>query len=489
MKTVGIIGAGIGGIASGIRLALKGYAVDIYEQAAQPGGKINSLKSGECRFDTGPSLFTLPALVEELFQISGKNISAYINYKKLDTICRYFYPDGTIINAYSDPMEFAREIEEKTGEPAEHILLFLAKSKRIWKLTKDVFIFRPIHTMNNFFTQDSLYAILHSYELHAFSTMHQVVEKYFQDHRVIQLFDRYATYNGSNPYKAPGTLMVIPHLEHNIGAYFPVTGMYGIVEGLVKLAEELKVKFHFHARAERIETGKRRIKGITIHGKTIPKDIVISDVDIHNTYQNLLSSSKIPKKTTTSELSTSALIFYWEINRKFTDLDVHNILFSGNYAEEFQYLFDRKDIYHDPTVYIFISSKIVRDDAPQGHENWFVMINVPPNTGQDWQKLTQQARHFIVNKIDSMLHCDIEKHIKAEEFANPVTIEQKTASRGGALYGNSSNSRYSAFNRHANFSRTIRGLYFTGGSVHPGGGIPLCLASAKIVSNLIQKQT
>ena len=151
----------------------------------------------------------------------------------------------------------------------------------------------------------------------------------------------------------------------------------------------------------------------------------------------------------------------------------------------FEHIFDKKSISSDPTIYINISSKEEGSDAPQGCENWFVMINAPGNYGQDWETLKKEVRQRIVKKINRILKVNIEEYIEAEEILEPMTIESRTYSHKGSLYGASSNSQFAAFLRHPNFSKQLKNLYFCGGSVHPGGGIPLCLLSAKIVSNLI----
>nr|MDA3880099.1 phytoene desaturase [Prolixibacteraceae bacterium] len=201
-------------------------------------------------------------------------------------------------------------------------------------------------------------------------------------------------------------------------------------------------------------------------------------------YKNILPDSGMYQKLSKRERSSSALIFYWGMNLT-SELDVHNILFSNNYKAEFDGLFKTKMFANDLTVYIFISKKVVEADAPGGKENWFVMVNAPENVGQDWQQQTEKARKIILSKINSMLKMDIEGHIENEEVTTPVDIENRTASVNGSLDGHSSNNAMAAFLRHPNFSRKYKNLYFVGGSIHPGGGIPLCLASAKIVDNLI----
>jgi phytoene dehydrogenase-like protein len=183
--------------------------------------------------------------------------------------------------------------------------------------------------------------------------------------------------------------------------------------------------------------------------------------------------------------STSALIFYWGIKREFAELDLHNIFFSANYKEEFNHLTHLKTIYHDPTVYVFISKKYQPRHAPDGCENWFTLINVPHDAGQDWDKLIAEARKNIIAKLSAELGVDVESLIVSETVNSPKTIEAKTLSYLGALYGSASNDKYSAFLRHPNFSSKIRNLYFCGGSVHPGGGVPLCLLSAKIIDELL----
>ena len=186
------------------------------------------------------------------------------------------------------------------------------------------------------------------------------------------------------------------------------------------------------------------------------------------------------------ERSSSAFIFYWGINKTFHELGLHNIFFSNNYKEEFNHIFKLKQLYEDPTVYINITSKCEPGiPAPPGKENWFVMVNAPANVGQYTTEWQQQLKQHILSKLSRLLHTDIEPLIEVEAVLNPVTIEENTASYMGSLYGTSSNSRMAAFLRHPNFSNKLKGLYFVGGSVHPGGGIPLCLRSAKIMSEMV----
>jgi len=480
-----IIGAGIAGIATSIRLAQKGYEVDVYEANNYPGGKLTSFSMDGYRFDAGPSLFTLPHLVTELFDLCGERVEDHFSYEKKDTICNYFWEDGHRYNMPSMPSEIVDSLSKSFGEDPTIISQYLKSSGSKYELTNSIFIEKSLHKLSTYFSKETLSAFLKSYELGLLNSLHETNSKIFKSDKLVQLFDRYATYNGSSPYKTPGIMSMIPHLEMGLGTYFPKGGMQSITDSLVSLAERQGVKFHYGQQvSEVILKGKNAI-GVVVNKRKIDSEVVVSNMDIFSTYKKLLPQSKAPKRILSQERSSSALIFYWGVKGAFPQLDLHNIIFSNNYKEEFDYIFDKKQVHHDPTIYINISAKCNSNDAPVGCENWFVMINTPSNVGQDWESIISKAKTDIISKINRNLKIDLESLIQCETSLDPRSIETKTMSHQGSLYGTSSNNRFAAFLRHPNFSKRIKGLYFVGGSVHPGGGIPLCLNSAKIVSNLL----
>lgn len=484
--TTGIIGAGIAGIAAAIRLAKRGHKVTVFESNKYPGGKLSEVRHDGFRFDAGPSLFTMPHLVDELFTLCGEESSAHFKYKKLQVNCEYFFEDGTRIHGYAEPEIFAKEIASKTSATEKSILESLNRSALLYNLLSKLFMERSLHKAATFFNKDAFRAYRNLHKMGFFSSMHQANASRFDDEKVVQLFDRFATYNGSNPYKAPATLQIIPHLEFNIGAFFPIDGMYAITDSLYQLATRQGVTFHFNSKVEGIIVEKEQAKGLVVNQQNIYFDHIVSNMDMVNTYKKLLPPAYTPQKLLTQEKSSSALIFYWGIKKEFPELDLHNIFFSKEYKKEFQHIFSLGDIYEDPTVYINITAKEKPSDAPSGCENWFVMINVPNNQGQDWDSLIQIARRRIIEKLSRILEQPIEPLIISESTLDPRSIESKTSSALGALYGNSSNNKYAAFLRHANFSSRVKHLYFCGGSVHPGGGIPLSILSAKIVSEVLR---
>ncbi len=483
MGKVVIIGSGVAGLASAIRLARRGLVVDVFESAEKSGGKISQRMMAGFRFDAGPSLLTLPDMVLGLLDNDLR-----FEVKKLAVITKYFYPDGVRLTAFSDTTKMAKEFSAKLNIPEKRIVNYLRKSERVFRLTSDLFIFGSFHRLKNLMNLSALKTLLNFRQLQAFSSLHDFNEKQLGEKHLVQLFDRYATYNGSNPYKTPATLSVIAHLEHNTGAFIPEKGMFEVTRSLFEQAHRLGVQFHFGETVEKVVVSGTKASGVSTNKANYPADLVISDIDIHRFYSSLLPDAKRLRKIEKEERSSSALIFYWGINGIFLELDIHNIFFSDNYSEEFHFLFEKQEIFDDPTIYIYVSSKYRKDDAPEGCENWFVMINAPADLGQNWQAMIEKSRRNILEKLGKMLGKNIEKLIVAEEILSPPGIYMQTGSVNGSLYGTSSNSRYASFNRHPNFRNDIAGLYFVGGSVHPGGGIPLCLSSARIVDKLIAEQ-
>lgn len=486
---IGIIGAGIGGIGAAIRLACKGHDVTVFEANTYVGGKLSSFLLGGYRFDAGPSLFTMPQYVEELFILAGENPAQYFDYERLPLVCQYFWDDKTTLSAWADPQAFAAEVEKKLNVNAQILLNMLADSRRKYNLTGKIFLEKSLHRLSTWLTVDVLRSIFAIPTLDIFKTMHQNHVRRLQGHeKLVQLFNRFATYNGSNPYKASGMLSIIPHFEHGIGAFYPKGGMFQITDALHELAMRKGVVFRCGHRVTEIVLKNGKAEGLKVQPteggqiEQIPFDAVVSNMDIFFTYKKLMPNEKHPNKILNQPRSTSAIIFYWGIKKTFSQLHLHNIFFSNDYKREFEYL-DAGKISEDPTIYLNITSKLTPTDAPEGCETWFILVNAPFNAGQKWAEVVYETRKKVIRKLSKNLGTDIKTLIEVEDVLDPVIMEQKTGSFAGSLYGTSSNNRMAAFARHPNFSNRIKNLYFCGGSVHPGGGVPLALLSAKIVSD------
>jgi len=481
-----VIGSGMGGLSAGIRLAATGHEVTILERNSYAGGKLSEFNVNDYRFDAGPSLFTRPDLVKELFELCGENFEESFPYHRLQTLCHYFYEDGTRVQAPADIQLLARELEDKLRVPSGKTIHHLQRAAEMYELIKPVFLDNSLHELKTFTNRKAFRALFNLHRIDSLRSMFKTNNRYFGIPKAVQLFNRYATYNGSNPYKAPATLNLIAHLEYNLGAYLPANGMHQITESLVSLAKNKGVSFELNTQVDKIRVKDKQVAGVEAGGIFYEADVVVSNLDAYYTYLKLLDDEKLARKILKQERSSSALIFYWGIGQEFNELDVHNIFFAEDYRREFEAIFNTKTLYQDPTVYVHISRKLVSSDAPSGGENWFVMINAPAKRGLYTEEAIAITRKQILAKLERILNKPVEKLIEAEAVLTPDEIDLKTGSYLGSLYGTSSNSRLAAFLRHPNFSKKIRGLYFCGGSVHPGGGIPLALLSGKIVSNLIQ---
>ncbi len=481
-----IIGSGIAGIATAIRLAVANFNVTVFEKNNYPGGKISLLKIDGYSFDTGPSLFVQPENIEALFKLADEDIHDYFNYKPVNIGCKYFYEDGSIINAYTDKKKFAQELQKKTGEPEANTLSYLHESGNIYNNIGNIFLNYSLHRISTLKRANILNALRNTKSNYLFLSLDQSNKKQFSNPHTVQLFNRYATYSGSNPYKAPAMLKLIPHIEFSEGVFYPEGGMISIVNALYNLAIKKGVQFKLNTEVQRIIVHEKKAKGLVINDENLFADVVISNTDVYFTYLKLLNDKVKADEVLKQERSSSAIIFYWGIKKEFRQLELHNIFFSKDYKAEFDSIFKQKKLYNDPTVYINITSKLEPGThAPANKENWFVMVNVASDKNISNKEVIETCRRNVLSKLKRLLKEDIESLIETEDVLHPQLIEELTLSYLGALYGTSSNSRQAAFFRHPNFSKDIEHLYFVGGSVHPGGGIPLCLKSAQITSQII----
>lgn len=485
MKCCAVIGSGISGIASALHARHKGYAVTVFERNIRPGGKISEWRKAGFRFDLGPSVFTMPELIDELFVLFDKDPRDYFSYSRLDPSFRYFFEDGSHITAHADLHQYGQEIERKTCDSASQLNDYLVDVARIYDITNEVFIEQSLHIPKNFMKRKVASGVLRFRHIHAFHSMNKGNKKFFKDPRLVQIFNYYATYVGSDPMIAPATMNVIQHLEINMGTFMCDSGMYGIVDALYRLACDVGVEFEFKTTIDRIEVVGGQAVGVKVGSRFLPFDCVISNMDVHHTYAHLLPEVKPPFRVLDQPRSNSVIVLNWAMGSTYPELPVHGIFFSANEEGEYAEIAQNKTVSDDPSVYVYVSSKHVSGDAPEGCENWFLLISVPHDEGQDWQQITERVSAHCKQKITRILGRDVQQDILFENHLNPKDIEDIYLAYKGAVFGNSSNGMFAAFLRHPNFRRKIKNLFFAGGTVHPGAGIPMCMNSAKIVGKLL----
>jgi phytoene desaturase len=451
----------------------------VYEKNPGPGGKADQLTIDGFRFDTGPSLLTMPFVINVLFNYADTNPESYISVKPLKTLCKYFFPDGTIIKGLAKVDLLAEEIASKTADSPDSVKQFFEYSKTIYDLTADLFLFREFGKVSTFLNSSAFKALMNLKKIDTGRTMHEANASFFKDAKTLQIFDRYATYNGSSPFKAPATLNIIQHVEYNLGGYFVEGGMYSLVKGFHDAAAAKGANIVFNTEVEKIIVKKNKAKGILVDGGEHSYDAVISNADSLYTYRNLLHGASVKEqhKYEALEPSSSAFVIFLGMRSTYPLLNTHNIVFAESYEKEFDELFERRVYPDDPTVYIYISSKESPDDAPAGRENWFVMINAPFAKEALTTEEIEDIKKNIYKKIYDNLGISVPDEALFEKVMTPNDIQEKTNSIYGSIYGISSNDKKAAFRRQTNRSKSIRRLYFCGGSAHPGGGIPLVTLS------------
>jgi phytoene desaturase len=486
-KRVAVVGGGIAGLAVAIRLRTKGYDVTLFEANGHLGGKIAEQQLDGFRFDKGPSVLTMPQYIDELFELAGENPRDHFNYHRLDPIFQYLFEDGTVLRSHAQPERLIAEFSSKTSVKAEDLRTFFQRSKAKLELTDEVFLKRSLHQWKNYLDWPTLRGILQFGKVEAFTTMAKANAKLLKDEKVVSIFNQYASYNGSDPFSAPATLNLISHYEIALGAFYPKGGMFAIIKALGGLLERIGVNVRLNSRVERITIENGAASGLVVNGESLNFDSVVSNSDVFKMYQELMPHVEKPQRVLNQPKSSSVIVFSWGMNREFPTLRLHNMFMTADQKWEYEQLFDQNGIPDDPTVYLYISSKQNPSDSPKGKENWYAMITVPHNTGQDWAQLVAQAREAVLSKLSRNLKTEINELIECESVLDPIKVEQETGSAFGSVFGNSSNGIFAAFLRHPNFSSKVENLFFCGGSVHPGSSIPLCLLSAKITVNIISR--
>lgn len=488
-KRVIVVGGGLGGLAGAIILASKGYRVSLYEKNATLGGKMNELRLGAYRFDTGPSLLTMPHVITKLFSDVGESVHNYLEFLPIDPLCRYFFPDGSQLDAHADSAKMTEALQRFSPKEVDNYHRFMKYSKKIYDLTAEVFLHTPFHEFRKILKPRFLKALVGLPQIDTMRTVHASVSRYFNDPRLIQLFDRYATYNGSNPFVAPATLNIIPYVEFGLGGFYIRGGMMRLAHALETLARKVGVEIYTNSRVTRIVESNRKIQGVEIDGTVLPADVVLCNADVVTAHTDLLHpQSKRAQSLRALEPSISGMVFFWGVRGTFPQLAHHSIIFSEDYRQEFTQIFVEHRAPDDPTIYIATTSKTDSEHAPDGCENWFILLNMPYlSDGQDWTKARESMRRKVIGKLHKLFGFT-EDMIEAEHSYTPEDFLSLYASNQGSIYGLSSNSRNAAFRRPANRSREIQGLYFAGGSSHPGGGIPLVILSGMMAAELIAER-
>lgn len=488
MKSAIIVGAGLGGLATAIRLAARGISVQVFEKNELPGGKVNLHRAAGYTFDTGASLLTMRHVVEDLFASAGRRVEDYLTIEPLEPICRYRWADGATLDASTNLERTLAEIKRVAPEDVAAFESFLADSRRKYEVAERTFL---AHSLNDL---PKLLRPRYARDLAVISSWRTLAAhnaRHFRSPYLRQLFNRFATYNGSSPYRTPATFALIPYVEFGLGAWYLRGGMYELPRALARLAAELGAKISTPVEISRILVDKGVARGVvTADGAEHKSDVVIANSDAIETYRRLVPEKArriyTNRKLARIEPSCSGFVLLLGVRHRYDQLAHHNIFFSTDYEEEFRAIFDEMRPAGDPTIYVCATSRADATQAPQGCENLFVLVNAPATSEHtDWSRESDAYRNLIISKLDGFGLEGLGAAIEYEHRITPEDFALRYGAHRGALYGASSNSTLSAFFRPPNKARDIENLYFAGGTTHPGGGIPLVLLSGKMAADLV----
>lgn len=487
-KSIIVIGGGLGGLSAAISLAQSGYNVSLYEKNNHFGGKLNRLEQDGFGFDLGPSILTMPHVFEKLFSDSNRKMADYISIIELDQQWRSFFPDGSTIDLYGDLVKMAKENRTLSEKDMEEYANFLNYAKKIYEATEKGYFGKGSDKTGEIIREHGLIGSVKDFDY--FSTMYEAIEKRISNQKVRDMLAYFIKYVGSSPYDAPAVLNMMIYMQHAQGVWYVPGGMHKIAEGLVKLATELGVELHTgQAVKSFIKNEENQITAAQLADGSLKKaDYYISNMEVIPAYQKLLLEEPafIEKLEKRFEPSSSGLVLHLGVDKEYPQLAHHNFFFSADPYNHFDTIFNQHKLPEDPTIYLVNVNKTDASQTKPGHENIKILPHIPyiqdtPFTQEDYLNL----RERVLIKLENMGLTDLRQHIVTEDMWTPDDIEKTYGSHRGSIYGTVSNRKKNHGFKHAKHSERYDNLYFVGGTVNPGGGMPMVTMSGQQVRDKI----
>jgi len=492
MKKVIIIGAGIAGISSAIQLKMKGFDVCVYEKEPSIGGKMNQIQVKGFTFDLGPTIVMMPHVYQEVFTLANRKFEDYIKMETLDPLYSVYFADGERIKVSTDLVKLTEHLESISYKDTQGYLAYLADIYKRYLVAKEHFIEKSFRKPSDFYNPKTL---LNALRLRTFDSAYHSISKYVKDDRLRKLLSFQTLYIGISPYNGPSIYTIIPMIEMVYGVWFMQGGMYAYVKALEKLMKELEIPVYTNQMVEEIIVENKEVKGIMVNQSRIEADIVLCNADFPYAMKNLIKDEKVRSPYTNSKIDNmdyacSCFMLYLGIDHKLDDLDLHNILFAQDFDRNINDIFEGTQA-KDPSMYFYVPSKLDPSLAPKGKEALYVLVPVSNLKVSEttWNSETiHNYRNLIIEKMKSLeIFKDIDQHIEAEVLFSPKDWEERYHAENGATFGLAPTLFQSNYYRPANTFKKIKGLYFTGSSVHPGAGVPIVLTSAKLsVSDIVK---
>lgn len=474
-----VVGAGVGGLAVAIRLAAAGHRVVVLERRDEVGGKVASTAWNGYRFDLGPSLLTLPLVFDELFRVAGTSLADELALVRLDPQFRYRWPDGAELTVPDDRGAAVDAFGMFSPGAGEAWRRWDERGRRIWDVSERTFLAGPMAGPWPLIRR--MRSPLDLAAIDPLRTLHGRAVRCFGDPHLVQWAGRYATYSGSSPFRAPATLACISHIESRFGCWYPIGGLDALRDALSRVAVGVGVDLRPGCEVARIVASEDAVSGIElVDGARLDAAVVVADVDAEHLYGDLLDDGTERRRLRHVARSTSGFVVAAAVRGLTPGLRHHNVWFSSDDRAEFEAL-AAGNMADDPTVYGCISAVTDPSQAPEGCENWFLLVNTPAGV-----ELDPDAERSRVVDVLASRGVELRGRMEWSATITPADMAARYRAPGGSIYGSSSDGRRAAFVRPNNRARR-RGLYLVGGSSHPGGGLPLVTIGARIVADLVEQ--
>ena len=492
-----VVGGGLGGLATACTLAARGYAVVLCDKNSWTGGKAAVYEESGFRFDMGPTILTIPAVLKRIFDEAGQPLESALDLVPLDPQWRSFFDDGTTLDLHADVEKMKAELEQfSPGSGAgEGYTRFMDLAKKLHKISDDFFFWKSIGGLRDMFDPKRSVTVSMLREVMRMRPGHSVagtVRSYVPDSRAAQMLDHYTQYVGSCPESSPAVLCGIAHMQSNEGVWYPRGGTAAVPKALTKLALSLGVEIRTNTAIRQILVENGRASGVlTADGETIRGGAVVTNSDSVRTHKELLDGRPRQKflGRRNYEPACSGVVLYLGLDRRYDQLLHHNFVFSADPHKEFDAIYRQGEPAPDPTCYVCAPAATEPGVAPPGGESLYVLVHTPYlRPHHKWSEMLPAYRDRIVEKLKQTAGLeDIEQHIVVEHALTPQDIQDRYHVLDGAIYGLASHGRFLGAFKPANRSPDVEGLYLAGGSAHPGPGMPMVLMSGWIAGDCVDQ--
>jgi phytoene desaturase len=485
-SSVIVIGAGIGGITVAARLAQQGYKVTVIEKNKRPGGRCDRLIRDGHHFDTGPTLFLMPDLFARAFADLGERMGDHLDLRRIDPSYHIHFEDGSTLDLTSDLNTMQTQLEALEPGSFDGYLKYLHEGYRHYVLSMEHLVNRNFCSPAEFYNLKNFVVF---FRLKVLKKHFSNVGKYFKDQRLKMAFTFQDMYVGLSPYEAPAIFSLLQYSEMANGVWLPIGGMYRIIETLVEIARKSGVQFMYNSPVEKINVNGQKATGVTLsEGQTIPADIIIPNADLPYVYQDLLPETNDSRYLVRKQFTCSTLMFFWGVDKQFPQLKTHNLFFGSGYRQSFTRIFDDLTLPDEPSIYIHTPVRVDPSLAPKGEDSLTGVVpvgHINPESPQDWTAIQDQARRYVIQRLERIGISDLEKHIKFEVCYAPPDWQRRYNLVKGSTHGLSHSLLQMGYLRPKNRHHRYHNVYFVGASTHPGTGLPTVLISSRLAMERI----